>query len=342
MYMSSTHYLGICVLCAHYLQWSLIYSFLTDNADVIHMSSLVLFIYPIMYNLGSAHCLHKAYCPSHLHVVHTCTHHLLVIFTTPHIPYYPELSFCTLSAQMHIVHVICMLSTHVHIICLSSLPLFIYLIFQNLVSAHCLHTCILSMSSVYCLEMHVMYMSSLLLLSVYVHVIYILSGHICIMCTLSEVVLDIFLPNRQYQCHPYIISSTLYIFYYVQLSFRTLSTQMHIVHVICMLSAYVHIICLSSLTLLVYPIIHNLVSAHCLHTHIVHVICMLSAHIDIICLSSLTLLIYPIIHNLISVHIVFTHAHCQYHVYIVYRCICYVHLISTAVICICTCHPHII
>ena len=145
-------------------------------------------------------------------------------------------------------------------------------------------------------------MSSLLLLSVYVHVIYILSGHICIMFTLYEVVLDIFLPNRQYQYHPYIISSTLYIFYYVQLSFCTLSTQMHIVHVICMLFAHVHIICFSSLTLLVYPIIHNLV----------------------------------------SIHIVSTHAHCQYHVYIVYRCICYVHLISTAVICICTCHLHII
>ena len=113
---------------------------------------------------------------------------------------------------------------------------------------------------------YVMYMSSLLLLSVYVHVIYILSGHICIMCTLYEVVLDIFLPNRQYQCHPYIISSTLYIFYYVQLSFRTLSTQMHIVNVICMLFAHVHIICFSSLTLLVYPIIHNLVSTHFLHT----------------------------------------------------------------------------
>ena len=111
-----------------------------------------------------------------------------------------------------------------------------------------------------------MYMSSLLLLSVYVHVIYILSGHICIMSTLYEVVLDIFLPNRQYQYHPYIISSSLYIFYYVQLSFRTLSTQMHIVHVICMLFAHVHIIFFSSLTLLVYPIIHNLVSAHCLHT----------------------------------------------------------------------------
>ena len=89
-----------------------------------------------------------AHCPCHLHVVHTCTHHLLVIFTTPHIPYYPQLSFCTLSTHMHIVHVICMLSAHVHIICLSSLPCLIYLIINNLVSAHCLHTCILSMSSV--------------------------------------------------------------------------------------------------------------------------------------------------------------------------------------------------
>ena len=104
------------------------------------------------------------------------------------------------------------------------------------------------------------------MLSVYVHVIYILSGHIHIMCTLSAVVLDIFLPNRQCRCHPYIISSSLYIFYYVQLSFRTLSTQMDIVHVICMLSTHVHIICLSSLTLLIYLIIHNLVSVHCVHT----------------------------------------------------------------------------
>ena len=86
-------------------------------------------------------------------------------------------------------------------------------------------------------------------------------------------------------CHPYIISSTLYIFYYVQLSFHTLSTQMHIVHVICMLSAHVHVICLSSLMLHVYPIIHNLVSVHCLH--------------------------------------------CQCDLYIVYKCICYIHLIST-------------
>ena len=130
MYMSSTYYLGICILCAHYLQWSLISSFLTDN--------------------------------------------------TLYISYHVQLSFCTLSAQMHIVHVICMLSTHVHIICLSSLPLLIFLVIHNLVSAHCLHTCILLMSSVYCLEMHMLctchlyycylyiYMSSTYYLGIYV------------------------------------------------------------------------------------------------------------------------------------------------------------------------------
>ena len=106
------------------------------------------------------------------------------------------------------------------------------------------------------------------MLSAYVDVIHILSGHMRIICTLSQVVLDMFLPNRQCQCHPYVISSTLYISYHVQLSFCTLSVQiqMHIVHVICMLSAHVHIICLSSLPCLIYLIIHNLVFAHCLHT----------------------------------------------------------------------------
>ena len=59
MYMSSAYYLSIWVLCAYYLQWSLISSFLTGNANVIYMSSVVLFIYPIMYNLVSAHCLHR-------------------------------------------------------------------------------------------------------------------------------------------------------------------------------------------------------------------------------------------------------------------------------------------
>ena len=84
--------------------------------------------------------------------------------------------------------------------------------------------------------------------------------------TLSAVVLDMFLPNRQCQCHPYVISSTFHISYHVQLSFCTLSTQTHIVNAIWMLSTHVYIICLLSLILLVYSIICNLVFAHCLHT----------------------------------------------------------------------------
>ena len=95
--------------------------------------------------------------------------------------------------------------------------------------------------------------------SAYVHVIHTLSGHMHIMCTLFAVVLDIFLPIRQCQCHPYVISSTFYISYHVQLSFCTLSAQTHIVHVVCMLSAHVDIICLSSLTLLVFH--YNLIPA---------------------------------------------------------------------------------
>ena len=160
----------------------------------------------------------------------TCCVHMYtsfaVISNTPCIPYYPQLSFHTLSTHMHIVNVICILST----------------------------------------DAYVMYIWYLLLLSTYVHVIHTLSGHMHTIRTLPTVVLDMFLPNRQCRCHPYIISSTLYISYYVQLSFCTLTAQTHIVHVVCMLSAHVHIICLSSLTLLVYPIIHNLISAHCLHT----------------------------------------------------------------------------
>ena len=129
-------------------------------------------------------------------------------------------------------------------------------------------------------DTYVMYISFPLLLFAYVHVIRILSEHMHIMHTLSAVVLDIFLPNRQCRCHPYFISSTLYIFYHVQLSFCTLSAQMHIVHVICMLSTHVHIICFSSLTLLVYPIIQNLVSAHCLHTCTLSMSSACCLHID--------------------------------------------------------------
>ena len=117
----------------------------------------------------------------------------------------------------------------------------------------------------------------------YVHVIHILSEHIHIMRTLSAVVLDIFLPNGQCQCHPYVISSTLYISYHIQLSFHTLSAQMHIVHVICMLSPHVHIICLSSLPLFIYLIMQNLVSAHCLHTCILSMSSVYCLQMHILC-----------------------------------------------------------
>ena len=105
MYISSGYYLSICVLCAYYLQWSLISSFLTSNANVIYMSSLVLFIDPNMLytnihiicyvsftfliylitcNLVSAYCLH-----THM----SSAHHLYVICTATHGQHGPELSF---------------------------------------------------------------------------------------------------------------------------------------------------------------------------------------------------------------------------------------------------------
>ena len=103
--------------------------------------------------------------------------------------------------------------------------------------------------------------------------------------TLPTVVLDMFLPNRQCRCHPYIISSTLYISYHIKLSFCTLFTQANIVNAIWMLSTHVHIICLSSLTLLIYPIIHNLVFAHCLHTHTLSMSSLYCLQMHILCTS---------------------------------------------------------
>ena len=113
-----------------------------------------------------------------------CRCHPYVISSTLYISYHAQLSFCTLSVQMHIVHVICMLSAHVHIICLSSLSLLIYFVIHNLVSAHCLHTCILLMSSVYCLEMHMLYTCHLYCCYLYMYMsstyylgIYVLCAH---------------------------------------------------------------------------------------------------------------------------------------------------------------------
>ena len=86
--------------------------------------------------------------------------------------------------------------------------------------------------------------------SVCVHVICILSEHMCIMRILSAVVLHMFFPNRQCQCDLYVISTTLYrslhvvrtythyllcifhiphIAYYLQLSFRILSPYTHVI-----------------------------------------------------------------------------------------------------------------
>ena len=84
------------------------------------------------------------------------------------------------------------------------------------------------------------------------------------------------------------------------------SGHMHTIHtlptvVLDMFVSYADnadVIHMSSLVLLIYPIIYNLVSAHCLHRHTLSVIRMLSAHVHIICLSSLTLLIFQ--YNLIA------------------------------------------
>ena len=103
VYISSAYYLSICVLCTYYLQWSFICSFLTDNANVIYISSLLLFIDPMMYNLVSIHCLHKHTLSMPSTCVRTYTHYLLCIFHIPYIPYYLQLSFCILSPYTHVI-----------------------------------------------------------------------------------------------------------------------------------------------------------------------------------------------------------------------------------------------
>ena len=140
------------------------------------------------------------------------------------------------------------------------------------------------------------------MLSAYVHVIHTLSGHMRIMRTLFAVVLDIFLPNRQCWCHPYVISSIIYISYHIKLSFCTLSTQTYIVNAICWCHPYV----ISSIIYISYHIKLSFCTLST-QTYIVNAIWMLSAHVHIICLSSLTLLIYLIIHNLVFAHCLHTH-----------------------------------
>ena len=87
--------------------------------------------------------------------------------------------------------------------------------------------------------------------SVCVHIIWILSEHMCIMHILSALVLHMFFPNRQCQCDLYVISTALYRFNDVQLNFHTLFTQTHIVNAIYMLYTHIHIICYVSFTFLI-------------------------------------------------------------------------------------------
>ena len=111
--------------------------------------------------------------------------------------------------------------------------------------------------------------------SVCVHIICILSEHMRIMHILSALVY-MFFPNNP--VWSICLSTTLYRFYDVQLSFHTMFTQTHIVNAIYMLYAHIHIICYVSFTFLIYLITCNSVSAYCLHTymssaHHLYVIC---------------------------------------------------------------------
>ena len=85
VYMSSAYYLSICVLCAYYLQWSLISSFLPKKQCQCDL-----------YVISST--LYRS-----LHVVRTYTHYLLCIFHIPHIAYYLQLSFRILSPYTHVI-----------------------------------------------------------------------------------------------------------------------------------------------------------------------------------------------------------------------------------------------
>ena len=105
---------------------------------------------------------------------------------------------------------------------------------------------------------------------------------ICVLCTyyLQSSFICSFLTD-QCQCDLYVIFTTLYRSYDVQLSFHTMFTQTHIVNAIYMLYAHIHIICYVSFTFLIYLITCNLVSAYCLHTH------MSSAHhLYVICTAT--------------------------------------------------------
>ena len=121
------------------MHWSLICFFSTDNADVTHTLSQVLFTYPIMYNSLSAHCVHKnTYCQCYLDVVHTSTYH----------------TETWLVDDIRHPHVIHMSSEGGYIIHTLFVILFIYPIIYNSVSAHSLHKRTLSMPCRCCPHMY--------------------------------------------------------------------------------------------------------------------------------------------------------------------------------------------
>ena len=102
--------------------------------------------------------------------------------------------------------------------------------------------------------------------SVCVHIICILSEHMCIMHILSALVLHMFFPNRQCQCDLYVISTTLY---------RSLNV-VHTYTGLCYVS-FTFLICITC----------NLVSA-CCHLDIHHIsICMCTYHTHIVILSAI-------------------------------------------------------
>ena len=169
------------------------------------------------YTQRHMHVIRTSSVHAHTSSAHACCPH--VICSTPHGQRGPKLSFYSDRNWL------------LNGICCKNVELFHFRIMQMICEIICIDG-FLCMSHLDIVHM----------LSAHVDVIHTLSGHMHIMRKLFAVVLDIFLPNRQCQCHPYVISSTLYISYHVQLSFCTLSAQMHIVHVICMLSTHVHII----------------------------------------------------------------------------------------------------
>ena len=120
------------------MQWSLICFFLTDNPDVTHTSSQVLFTYPIMYNSFCTLSTQNAHCQCYLDVVRTCTYHR-------------ETWLVDDICHPHVIH---MSSEGGYIIHTLFVILFIYPIIYNSVSAHSLHKCTLSMPCRCCPHMY--------------------------------------------------------------------------------------------------------------------------------------------------------------------------------------------